>query len=100
MQLFALLTLVSAAVATPARRQLGMPGVNATESGSCTRYSAPRTCSIAGDRNLICFDSQKLCQIYWTSPNNVTDIEANQQACEGKEDGDACTVHWTCCPSS
>lgn len=100
MQLYPLLALVSLAVATPARRQEGFPGTNSTQSGSCTRFSAPRQCGIGGDRVLTCIDYERICGVGWTSPSNVTDIAANKQSCEGKTYGDACNAVWTCCPPS
>lgn len=100
MQIYALITLISVAVATPARRQLGLPGVNTTQSGECLRYSAPRSCEVGGDRVLTCIDYENLCNLNWTSPLNMTDYTANQASCAGKASGDACNTVWTCCPSS
>lgn len=103
MQLYALITLISVAVANPVRRQEGLSGVNGTTpsaGSSCTRLSAPRQCGLGGDRVLTCIDYAGLCEPDWTSPFNMTDYTANQESCEGKAYGDACDAVWTCCPSS
>lgn len=99
MQLYALIALLSVAVATPARRQLFlMPGITGTPSGSCIRYTAQRECGLGGDRVLTCTDGESLCLAGWSTKFNATDLADNQAACSDKAEGFSCDTFWTCCP--
>lgn len=98
MQFYALVALLSVAVANPVRRQDVVDGTQPAASSSCTRSSAPRTCVLGGDRVATC--TQGLCEAGWAIPFNATDLAANQASCEGKASGDACDAVWTCCPAS
>lgn len=98
MQFFAILALVSVAVASPARRQL--PGVNGTSIGECTRFAAPRTCSVDGNRIASCLEYNPVCPFSWKGVSNNTDVVLSQESCVGKEYGDKCTAYFTCCPDN
>lgn len=97
MQFYALIALLSVAVANPVRR-LDVEDGTQPAASSCTRSSAPRTCVLGGDRVATC--TQGLCEAGWAIPFNATDLAANQASCEGKAAGDACDAVWTCCPAS